>query len=331
MRVNGPLLMTVSQTNPGQLHPDDAEQPNSIIQINQDRQLEAIERLVATRSINDRANSQRFIHYAKTNEIRLDLMWGRLDEQGKIVHTALAVPNAGRTAMIFSSHPYSQEDVISLGGLLDFVANQLKDIHLAQILLEPKEALEQAATIAGGFEKLATLSYLQRPISKRTIPPEPVWPQGVTVEQYRDEIRDDVLTAVLASYEQTLDCPGLYGLRDPDDILAGHRASGKFDPSLWTLLRVDEKPAGVVLLNPFPKQRTIELVYIGLAPIARGKRLGNQLLRHALRLLDPKRTRSMTLAVDEDNTPALSMYKSEGFETELKRIAFIRSLRTKSN
>ena len=72
-------------------------------------------------------------------------------------------------------------------------------------------------------------------------------------------------------------------------------------------------------------------MYIGLAPIARGKHLGQQLLRHAIRLLDPKRVRIMTLAVDDDNTPALNMYRSEGFESELKRIAFIRSLRTESN
>ena len=324
--------MTVSQTNPGQLHPDDAETPNSIIQIDQDHQLEAIERLVAIGSINDRANAQRFIHYAKTNEIDLNSMWGCLGAHGKIIHTALAVPNAGRTAMLFASHPQSQEDVISLGRLLDYVANQLVkiDIHLAQVLLEPSEALEQAAAIAGGFEKLATLSYLQRPISKRTMPPEPIWPQGVTIEPYNNEVRDDVLTAVLASYEQTLDCPGLFGLRDPQDILAGHQATGNFDASLWTLLRLDGKPSGIVLLNPFTKQRTIELVYIGLAPIARGKRLGKQLLRHALRLLDPKRARIMTLAVDNNNTPALNMYNSEGFEAELKRIAFIRSLRTET-
>lgn len=324
--------MTVSQTNPGQLHPDDAQTPDSIIQIDLEHQLEAIERLVATGSINDRANAQRFIHYAKTNEIALESMWGRFGAHSKIIQTALAVPNAGRTAMIFASHPQSQEDAISLGGLLDYVAKQLvkKDIHLAQILLEPKETLEQAATIAGGFEKLSTLSYLQRPISKRTMPPEPIWPQGVTVEQYSNAVRDDVLTAVLTSYEQTLDCPGLFGLREPQDILAGHQATGKFDPSLWTLLRLEGKPCGVVLLNPFPKQRTVELVYIGLAPSARGKRLGKQLLRHAIRLLDPKRARIMTLAVDVDNTPALRMYNSEGFESELKRIAFIRSLRRES-
>ena len=324
--------MTVSHTNPGQLHSGDAQPHDSIIQIDQNHQIEAIERLVATGSINDRANAQRFIHYAKTNEIALESMWGRLGDRGKIIHTVLAVPNAGRTAMLFASHPHSQEDVISLGGLLDYVAKQLVkiDIHLAQILLEPKETLEQEATIAGGFEKLATLTYLQRPISKRTMPPEPIWPQGVTVEQYRDDIRDDVLTAVLASYEQTLDCPGLFGLREPNDILAGHQATGKFDPALWTLLRVDGKPSGVVLLNPFPKQRTVELVYIGLAPIARGKSLGKQLLRHALRLLDPKRARTITLAVDDVNTPALDMYKSEGFESQLERIAFIRSLLTES-
>ena len=136
--------------------------------------------------------------------------------------------------------------------------------------------------------------------------------------------------AVLASYEDTLDCPKLFGLRDPPDILAGHRATGRFDPSLWTLLRVDTKPVGVVLLNPFPEQRTIELVYLGLAPVVRGRGFGRQLLRHALHLLQGRRERVVTLAVDENNGPALKIYREAGFRSELRRVALIRSLRNKT-
>ena len=119
----------------------------------------------------------------------------------------------------------------------------------------------------------------------------------------------------------------LFRSREPQDILAGHRATGNFDPSLWTLLRIDAEPVGVVLLNPFPEQRTIELVYLGLAPVIRGRGRGRQLLRHALRLLHGRRERIVTLAVDEQNAPALRIYRAEGFRDELRRVALIRPLR----
>ena len=35
-----------------------------------------------------------------------------------------------------------------------------------------------------------------------------------------DDGRDRFAAAILASYRQTLDCPGLLGLRDIDDIIA---------------------------------------------------------------------------------------------------------------
>ena len=156
--------------------------------------------------------------------------------------------------------------------------------------------------------------------------PAPQWPSSVRIEPYAETLHDDLVRALEASYERTLDCPGLYGLRITADILAGHQATGDFDPALWTLLYVDDRPAGVMLLNAFPAHRTVELVYLGLAPFARGRGLGRQLLRHGLAQLKKRRERTLTLAVDDRNTPALALYASEGLRPIVKRVAMIRSL-----
>ena len=46
---------------------------------------------------------------------------------------------------------------------------------------------------------------------------------------------------ILQTYRDSLDCPGLNGVRQIEDIIAGHKASGEFDPALWFLLC--EQPA----------------------------------------------------------------------------------------
>ena len=43
--------------------------------------------------------------------------------------------------------------------------------------------------------------------------------------------------AIERSYEQSLDCPELSELRTVQDALAGHRAAGTFDASLWWVSR----------------------------------------------------------------------------------------------
>ncbi len=320
--------MTISQSNPTQLH-GSGEGPGRLISIEPDRRLEAVLRLVATGSAGDRAAAERFIHYAGANGIQLDAMWGREGRQGRIIETVLAVPGAGRTAMIFASAPQTPDLTGSLGLLIDHVARSIggPTVHLAQMLLEPEETQRRDAAQLGGFSQLAELSYLERPLSRPRVPAEPTWPDGVTVEPFRASRRDELMTTLSRSYEQTLDCPGLYGLRDIEDVLEGHQSTGEFDPALWTLMRVEGEVAGMILLNPFPAQRIVELVYLGLVPEARGRGLGSCLLRHGLRQLASRRERSVTLAVDERNEPALALYAAEGFTSVVRRVALIRSLR----
>ena len=139
------------------------------------------------------------------------------------------------------------------------------------------------------------------------------------LEAWSEGRDDDVLRVLDASYEDTLDCPGLRGLRDTADILAGHRGTGAFEPELWTILRVDDEPVGVLLLNRSPSNNTLELVYTGLARRVQGRGLGRLLLRHGLHRVGGRPERAVTLAVDDRNAPAISLYRGEGFRRVLRR------------
>ncbi len=326
--------MTTSQINPNQLRPNDDENDPLIIKVGPDRRAEAIERLVAARAHDGREHARRFMAYARENHINLDHLWSRLDTAGRIEFTVLGVPSLGRTAMIFASRPETQQHVKPIGQLIRLATQQLVDVgvNLAQTLLDPGDSLEREAFHAGGFRDLALLSYLERPIRSRNLPiTPPQWPAGVTVTQYDESMRDELLSVLDASYEQTLDCPGLRGCRRTEDILEGHRASGIYDPALWTILRINDQPMGTLLLNPSTDGQMIELVYLGLAQPARGRALGTQLLRHGLTLLANRPERTITLAVDEGNTPAIALYRREGFRAVMRRAALIRPLKPASS
>ena len=97
---------------------------------------------------------------------------------------------------------------------------------------------------------------------------------------------DDTLGSILdASYEETLDCPGLCGLRRTQDIILGHKSSGRHDPDGWLLAKIDGVFAGAILLNHSREHNDIELVYLGLAPPVRGRGLGRLLLETQLATL----------------------------------------------
>jgi len=319
--------MTVSSSNPDQL-PMPADDGGRILQIGPDRRLEAVRRLVDHDGRGDPGHAQRFLETAATMGISLDHLFARVDGSDRITATVLAVPSPGRTAMLFCNRIGVPGQIAGLAGVIAHTATNLDDgtISLAQALLDPSETLEEAAYLQGGFTELASLSYLERPIPTRRHAPRVEWPSDVALTTYEDTRRDDVIALLEATYVDTLDCPGLFGLRDPSDIFDGHQSSGEFDPSLWTLLFVKDALAGVLMLNPSSSSQSVELVYIGLAPSVRGRGLGSRLLRHGLARIAGRPERTMTLAVDEANSPAIQMYKREGFRRFLRRRALIRAL-----
>ena len=139
-------------------------------------------------------------------------------------------------------------------------------ILLAQALIETSDRASASLLEQDRFIEIAELLYLHGMVPTSAVPP--LLPGGVRLESYSAENHADFAKAILGSYQNSLDCPRLNGVRDIEDIIAGHKACGQFDPKLWFLLRDRSEPAGVLLLNPAHRNEAVELVYLGLAPVA---------------------------------------------------------------
>ncbi len=276
----------------------------------------------------DRAAAKRFLDYARASRLDLDQTWVIRNRNGDIEFTALAAPAAGRTAMIFGTRPESKADVGVAGDLLAAVAIGCRErgIDLAQALIDPSDELEEAMFIAGGFRRLAQLDYLERPVPRFGTIPSPELPADVGIAPW-DGDKPELVELLERTYVDTLDCPGLAGLRETTDILAGHLASGTREPNWWHVLRIDGVPSGVLLFNRGSDRQSIELVYLGLAPAARGRGLGRTLLTFGLAALDGDSARAVVLAVDRANQPAVRLYRRAGFRHSVRRTAMVRPLR----
>jgi GNAT superfamily N-acetyltransferase len=119
-----------------------------------------------------------------------------------------------------------------------------------------------------------------------------------------------------------------------DDVMAGHKASGDFVPSLWRLLcqpgatpEARPQPLGVLLLARIPQASAVELVYLGLVSSARGRKLGDLLVKQALAGVIEQGMSRLTLAVDARNAPALKLYYRNGLSRAGMKIAMMRDLR----
>lgn len=274
----------------------------------------------------------RFLSYADSTGLSLEGLWA-LFEGDEIRASVLAAPSPGRTATLFLSSPRREEEVDTAAALVDHASlhgGEL-DVGLMQALVEPGRPLELAAFERGGLRRIATLRSLERPRPRRGEIELTPLPPGVEIEAWRDEIGAETIEALERSYIDTLDCPGLTGLRRGADILAGHRGSGRFDPTMWSVVRArtGERAGRLVatcLMNPQPSAGSVELVYLGIDPIFRGKGLGSALLSRGLAQVARRSERRVSLAVDESNGPALALYRRYGFHGDVGRAALVRAV-----
>jgi len=250
---------------------------------------------------------------------------------GKLVLAVLPACHPGRTASLFASLPPPDDAAhAAWGRLIEEVCLHCaaRDIHLAQVLVEPHQRWLVRYYESASFAVMAQLLYLHRYLDAAVSTPQ--WPQGISLETYMPSNRALFAQAILASYQASLDCPALNGLRSMDDILAGHMASGVFDPRLWFLLRDKDRPLGVLLLTFCHWGRDcLDLVYLGLIPAARGRNLGRLLMQQALVTGGREKCARLSLAVDAANLPALKLYYGHGMERLGAKIVMMRDLRLK--
>jgi mycothiol synthase len=244
---------------------------------------------------------------------------------GRLVASVLPVHHPGRTMLLLLPHRVvgrlQQEAVAQLAEMV-CAQGRARGMHLAQCLLEDGGA--RAAVERAGFGHLADLAYLHaRPPAEM---PVAELPPGWTWQDYRQDTHGLFAQAIAASYKGSLDCPALTGLRSMDDVLAGHMATGVFEPELWGVACDGAVPAAVLLLSPLHGAAGIELVYLGVHPDYRGRGLGDLLMRRALRVAADRGRQGLSLAVDAANAPALKLYWRHGFRTVGRKAALLRVL-----
>jgi ribosomal protein S18 acetylase RimI-like enzyme len=201
-------------------------------------------------------------------------------------------------------------------------------VELAQALIDPNDSSLNAILTEAGFARMAELYYLH--FQPAPDSPLPSLPDGMSWCNYSPQTHAAFGRAILDSYQNSLDCPALNGRRDIEDIIAGHKASGTFDPDLWFLLREGERSLGVLLLSESARSDAVELVYLGLSPAARGNKLGDMMMRQTFAVVANRKLPRLCLAVDSLNTPALKLYYRHGMTRIASKIAMLRDLQPPS-
>ncbi|MEM6334254.1 MAG: GNAT family N-acetyltransferase [Planctomycetota bacterium] len=292
----------------------------------------ALSLLLTGRASGGKAAVRRFDDYLASQGLADAAVIGAW-EAGRLVSVATGVMSPGRAAMVFVSRPRALGGDAAGAAAVVALCEVLEagGVRLAQALLDVGQAAERRVLAAGGMSELATLHYLSRVLGEadrgEAAARRALTERGLRLEAWSEAAAGRFAAAVEASYEATLDCPALRGVRAIEDVMAGHRAAGRFDPSRWVLASDEEgEAAGVMLLTELPTEGSGELVYLGVPPRWRGRGVGSGLVRLGVSMMAEAGCGRLLLAVDRANGPALELYRGQGFSMAGRKHAWMRVL-----
>ena len=231
---------------------------------------------------------------------------------------------SGNIAVFWPPRLIVGEDLATANQLAERVVQSLDDtaIEMTQVLVAPSDSDIVPALTHVDFRHLADLMYLTCESSR--FPQQWPHPCDVQFTPYDGTQRTRLMRLIERSYEGTLDCEGLNGVRDVDNVVTGYQATGEYRPENWQIVRSGDADVGILLLADHPKVGHWELMYMGLVPEARGRGWGRQVTQHAQWLAGRAGVQRIVLAVDAVNAPALRMYRSTGFEMWDRRTVYMR-------
>ena len=242
----------------------------------------------------------------------------------RLTRACFAVESPGRSAIVHLSPLGDFEarhdvSVLLLRELQDHAWQ--RGIVLLQAMMSPEETQLERFFAEAGFRFLAEIIYADRARGTPTSAlPETLKLEWVT---YSARQHDLFLRGLEQTYTDSLDCAGLSGVRRTADVLATHRATGRHDPSLWFLAKLNGRTAGVLLLSPLPDRSLFEVAYMGVAHGFRRRNIGHALMRKCNDAMISRGFAGVTLAIDSVNTPARALYRRWGFVEQGRRRAWI--------
>jgi len=260
-----------------------------------------------------------------------DILAVEATRNGQLKSAAIAVLAAGHAANLLAiSRPSNggfdrvkNPAAITNAEVFGRLVNRLRaaQVTFVQTSADPDDDPKPLLDL--GFERLATLAFLVLESAAF----EKVTKSNANVDWRFEVVGDDEQLMRIAcdvaerSFSGTQDCPGLSDYRSAAEIVDGYRMASSFDPSLWRLLIVGAEPAGCLFLTRHPvadadgaTREAIELSYMGLVPQYRGRRLGEQILTAAVQVARQQNAIRMVLAVDQENSPANTLYRRLGWQ-----------------
>lgn len=262
--------------------------------------------------------------------------------RGALAYCCLLVEQPGDTAFIYSAPPPAEpivraEAVTAVRDLLDQCRRQTV---MVESLTEVDDTPRQSLCRDAGFRDMTTLLYQLRSLETRNEGPAPIASDSSDSSDCFDSFDSGDLSdsarlhwqgfsqagehvfreTIEATYLDSLDCPELSSIRNTDPVRS-YAAGRAIEDRFWRLLRIDDQPAGVLLLSPIADGTVMELRYMGLVPEARGRKIGTRIIQHAVQQSRLARAQRLMLAVDQRNVPARSLYQQNGFTEWLKRYA----------
>ena len=192
-------------------------------------------------------------------------------------------------------------------------------VKVCQAFGSEAERPDFAALERHGFRRITQVTYMRRdvPTSGVNQPPGELIPFAADPASFT--------AALLLSYDGSRDCPELTGHRTTAEMLDGFRGNGLLGGDWWfTLIRGG--PLGVALWEPGTEPGVLEVSYLGLIPTARGKGLGDELVRRSLAFAQGMGFHALNLSVDVRNEPALRLYRRHGFTAYDRKDVYLATL-----
>ncbi|MBA2116046.1 GNAT family N-acetyltransferase [Bremerella alba] len=196
--------------------------------------------------------------------------------------------------------------------------------HLLQSLVGQENPTAGKLLVRSGFQSITLLSHLEA--LTEDVHAEP--PRGDLQFQRCDDFQSEAFRSLIAqTYDNSLDCPELDGLRDVEDVLDGYYATSGLSTDHWYTLEHGSETIGVVITAHHVEPQQLELIYFGLTPRFRRMGLGSEMIRFVLELAQSMGCRSTITGADQRNTPAMALYREFGFQQAEAKELYLLPLR----
>lgn len=288
------------------------------------RLFEALQLLYSRLSAPEReAQCERTLLAVARQELSTESVLTATSHEG-VVGVLYAVRQPGQTAFVWP--PVVRADADERGatdGLLQSIGRRFDaaGVAFAQCLLPvddraAREALDRNRFLFRGDLLFQSCDLTKNLPGERRTPLTFVTPADSTLERFARVVEQ--------TYQGSLDCPCLEGVRSGEAALEAHRSAGHFDSELWRLYQWRGIDAGITLLARQDDPESWEVVYTGVTPAFRGRGIGSAMMHAALRQAQSHGATRMHLAVDCRNRFARQIYSDLGFEGQGLRSVHLR-------